>query len=404
MKRNRRHFLKAAGVSLLLPRLESFAETAGGAPPMRLFVVHAHLGFYPPDFWPKNAGADYELPRSLQPLTGLRDDFTLIQGMRHPGVKGGHGAALQVLTGTPSGAPKNGVSIDQLIAEKTGLETRYPSIQMGFGSVSINRSGVKLPGWGSAPDVYKRLFMTGNPRDVEKTVARLREGRSILDAVRDQARRVEHRVSAQDREKLGEYFSSVREVEQRLLRAESWADKPAPAVPIKPGQIQDIDGEENLRQYVQNWGDLARLAIQTDSSRVICWDLAMNNNLAKLGFAKTWHGLTHTEKERWGDFDVLLFRELAGLIQGFKDTKEGDGSLLDRTMILFTSPLGNAGNHSNHNMPALLAGGGFRHGRHLITAGDTDTPYSNLFVTLMQKMGLDTDRFATSTGPLRELG
>lgn len=400
---SRRTLLKGAGVSLALPAaLESFAAVDTAEAPVRMFIVHAHLGFYPETFWPAQSGADYEMPRALKALEPLRDDFSIIRGMAHPGVRGGHGAALQVLTGTPSDEKGNGISVDQLAAEHVGEHTRFSSIQMA-GSVSVNRSGVKLPSWGAAPAVYRRLFMAPEAKDVEKTVARLQQNQSLLDAVQDQARQLGSQISKADNEKLDEYFTSIRQVERRLEKAEAWAHKPRPEVELKESQIRDIDGEENLNLYVKTWGDLARLALQTDSSRVISWDLALNHSLSKLGFAKTWHGLTHTEKEVWGDFDALLFREFVSVLKDLKNTKEHDSNLLDRTMVLFTSPLGDAGKHTNDDMPALLAGGPFQHGNHLVTDPSTVTPYCNLYVSMLRAMGIQLDQFSTSTGQLRGL-
>ncbi|QDT36647.1 DUF1552 domain-containing protein [Stratiformator vulcanicus] len=400
---SRRTFLHGTGVAIALPLLESHASAAqADAGPLRIFTIHAHLGFYPDTFWPSASGRDYQLSEALKPLEPLKDDFTVIQGMTHPGVKGGHGAANRALTATPTDITKNGISFDQLAAEHVGEHTRFSSIEMG-GSVSINRSGVKIPGWGSQTDVYKRLFLAPDEKQLEQTIAGFREGRSVLDAVREQSKVIAKKVSVRDRAKLDEYYSSIRHVERRLEKAEAWAHKPMADVPLKETQVKDVRGSENLKAYTSTWGELARLALLTDSSRVLTWDVGINRNLTKVGFAKTWHGLTHTETDLWGKFDVKLFDEFSKVLQSLKNTDELGASLLDRTMVLFTSPLGNARNHRNNNMPALLAGGPFRHGQHLKFDEKSAPPYPNLFTSMLQAQGIPCEKFATATGTLTGL-
>ncbi|MCM8529618.1 MAG: DUF1552 domain-containing protein [Lentisphaeraceae bacterium] len=399
---SRRTLLKGSGVLLSLPFLEAMVPSTYGknksqSDIQRLFVVHAHLGFYPDMFWPKETGSNYELSSSLKPLEKFKNKMTVVQGTSHPGVKGGHGAASRFLSGTPSDIGKNGVSFDQVAAEKLGVNTRYTSIEMGE-SQSINRSGVRLPSWGGQSKLFQRLFIHDSAQNIKKIEKKLQEDRSILDLVSDQTKSLQKTVGKYDKEKLDEYYSSVRHVEKQLQKAQDWAHKPPPVVPLK--KMQDISAVNNYKAYFETWGELAKLALQTDMTRVLSWGIQMTKPITSLGFTKDWHGLTHTEKELWGKFDRLLFTEFAKTLSKFESTQDGTGNLLDNTSIIVTSPLGHAGKHTNKNLPALVFGGPYKHGQHLNFKPHDETPTANLYLSLLNGVGIQEDKFATSTGTL----
>src|SRR5262245_49034796 len=244
---HRRRFLRAAGVSLALPWLEALAPAralgaAPAAPPRRMVCICTPLGLHAPNFFPEKAGTDYALTPYLEVLKDFRDDMTPITGLSHPEVGSSHDSIFSFLTAAPHpelrAGFKNSVSLDQFAAAHIGGETRFASLPLsceGF-SLSWTRSGAIVPAdcWPSS--VFARLFLDGRPDEVEAQRRRLSDGQSILDAVRDQAKTMQPALGASDREKMDEYFTSVRELEQRLARAEEWAKKPKPKVDAKPPQ------------------------------------------------------------------------------------------------------------------------------------------------------------------------
>src|SRR5262245_24119403 len=248
MKLNRRKFLRAAGIAMALPCLDAFLGSracgALGAPPRRMVCICTPLGLHAPNFFPEQPGKDYQLTPYLEVLKDFRDDFTVISGLSHPGVESGHDSIYSFLTAAPHperrAGFRNSISLDQVAAEQIGVQTRFPSLSLsaeGF-SLSWTKSGALVPSDTSPSRVFARLFLDGRPDEVQAQVRRLRDGQSILDQVGEQARQLQARLGGGDREKLDEYFTSVRELEQRLARAEEWSKKPKPKVDAK--QPQDI--------------------------------------------------------------------------------------------------------------------------------------------------------------------
>src|SRR5262249_44875174 len=247
MKLDRRFFLRASGVSLALPWLEALAPAPvrGAAPPSprrRMVCVCAPLGLHPPAFFPDHAGKAYQSPPSLEILKDFRQDFTVMSGLAHPDVGHSHDSIFSFLTAAPHperrAGFKNRISLDQLAAETVGEATRFPSLPLsceGF-SLSWTRSGAIVPSdcWPSS--VFAKLFTEGKPDEVKAQARRLEDGQSVLDAVREQAKDLQPKLGARDREKMDEYFTSVRELERRLARAEEWSKKPKPKVNVKPPQ------------------------------------------------------------------------------------------------------------------------------------------------------------------------
>jgi hypothetical protein len=284
------------------------------------------------------------------------------------------------------------------------------NVQQGARSLSWTGSGVLIPCEEKASDVFRRLFLQGSPGEMENQVKKLELGQSILDAVADQAQTLQRRVGGGDRDRLDQYFTSVRELEKRMQMSREWETKPKPtvtaSVPLDP---------ENPRAYMEKvrlMYDLARLAFETDSTRSIALLLDGVNSPAidveGIKITDGYHNLSHhgksdTKLKQLTAIDEWHMRLLANLFGELKKVREGGDTLLDRTMILYGSNLGNANTHVTTNLPTLFAGGGFKHGQHLVFDTDRNYPLPNLFVSMLQRMGIESDRFASSTGTMRGL-
>jgi len=411
----RRHFLRASGVALalpaLLPRTACAADEAEA--PRRMVLINASMGLLPKHFFPQSDGRDYERSDYLALFSPLKDKFTVFSGLSHPEVDGGHHAEICYLTGAPHpGASgfKNTISLDQYAAERIGIRTRVPSLVLHAGpgarknGLSWTASGVAIPAEDKPSEVYKRLFLSGSRQEVEAQVEQLRTGRSVLDAVADRARALKRNVGAGDRAKLDEYFSSVRELEQRLLTAEEWERKPKPSVGAPmPKDIKDnaeIVGQARLMYQ------MAKLALQTDSTRIISLKVHSYAQVNIEGVDQGHHALTHHGNRAEALAQLRLIeearlQELRDFLMSLDETQEHGETLLDRSMVLYGSHMGDANRHSNDNLPILLAGGGFRHGQHLAFDRQNNLPLGNLFVSMLQRVGVETDRFSSGSSTLR---
>src|SRR6266496_347635 len=427
---SRRKFLRGAGILLSLPMLEAMTpafaamvkSTAGATPggkPRRMFGICNNLGLLPEHFFPKQSGRDYALSPYLEVLQDHRDDFTVFSGVSHPDVDGGHPADICFLTASPhpgSGGFRNTISLDQYIAERIGHETRFPSltlgvnVQQGQRSLSWTGSGVLIPCEEKASDVFRRMFIQGTPAETEAQVKKLELGQSILDAVAGQAKELQRTVGARDRDRLDQYFTSVRDLEQRLQMSREWERKPKPKVSA-PVPLDPTDPKAYIDK-VKLMYDMARLAFETDSTRSISLLLdSVNSPAIEFGDVKTsdgYHNLSHhgKSKEKLAQLktiDEWHMKLLADLFGELKAVREDGEPLLDRTLILYGSNLGNANTHVTTNMPTIFAGGGFKHGQHLSFDMQHNYPLPNLFVSMLQRMGLETDRFASATGTMRGL-
>jgi hypothetical protein len=412
---SRRSFLRGTGVSLALPFLDAMwpgrASAAGAAAtaPKRMVTVCASLGIYVPDLIPTKTGRDYELTPYLNQLKDHRNDFTVFSGLSHPEQSGadGHSSEMTWLTAARHpglGGFRNSISLDQYVAERIGYETRYPSLVLGTGgtSQSYTRSGVMIPADSKPSQIFAKLFLDGTPDQIKNQMRKLREGRSIMDTVTEEAKRFERRVGSADRDKLDEYYTSVREMEQRLAKAEDWVQKPKPKVDATAPQ--DITNEADTIGRMTLLFELIPLALQTDSTRLVTILLQARGDVPPVqGVTIDHHNLSHHGQDPEKIRQLRLveeaeFRAFNGLLTSLKAKKEGGGSLLDNTMVLFGSNLGNANSHDWHNLPMVLAGGGFKHGQHLGFDAKNNTPLSNLFVQMLQRMSMETDAFGTSTG------
>jgi hypothetical protein len=372
------------------------------------------LGLYPPNFIPETTGKDYTPSAYLELLKDLREDFTVISGLSHAGMSPGfaHQATASFLTGVPGpGRPgfRNTISLDQFAAEHIGSQTRFPSLTLSAegAGLSWTRTGALVPAATSPSKVFARLFLEGRPDEVQAQVRRLEDGRSILDDVRDQANSLRTDLGSDDRDKLDEYLTSVRELEQRLVKDEAWFKKPKPKVDVKPPV--DIPNVADLIGRTRLLFDLTHLALQTDSTRLITIMLAGTTYVPPIqGVSLGHHDLSHHGKdpsklEQLKIVELETMKTLANLLAKLKQTKEEGQSLLDQTTIFFGSNLGDGSSHSVKNLPVLLAGGGFRHGQHLAFDPQNPPPLCNLYVSMLQRLGIEADEFSSGTGTLTGL-
>jgi BMFP domain-containing protein YqiC len=414
MKLTRRTFLRAAGVSLALPLLETQGVAAPAVKsPRRMVCINTPLGLHPAAFFPQKAGKDYTPSPYLEIVKDFREDFTVISGLSHPDVGPSHDSNYSFLTGAPHPEQragfKNTISLDQFAANFLHGQTRYASLSLsceGFG-LAWTRSGAPVPTECWPSRVFAKLFMEGRPDEVEEQKRRLQDGRSILDSVREQAKDARSAVGARDRDKLDEYFTSVRELEQRLAQSAEWAKKPKPKVDAK--SPPDVRNATDLIAKTRVWFDLIHLALQTDSTRLITLQLLGTSGVPPVpGVSLGHHDLSHhgkdpTKIEQLKKLETEKMKTLRDFLKRLRDTKEDGVPLLDRTTVFFSSNLGDASTHSVKNMPVLLAGGGFQHGRHLAFDPKSNPPLCNLYVSMLQRLGLEVNKFGSSTGTLTGL-
>ena len=410
---DRRTFLRASGVGLALPILDAFLPNGVRAAqekiPQRLVCICTTLGLHAPFLFPESGGTDFESTPYLKILDSHRGDLTLINGISHPDQSGadGHSSAMTWLTAArhPGLAGfKNSISIDQLLASKIGLETRFPSLQLSTdgSSQSYTSSGIMIPGEQSPSRMFTKLFLEGTAEAKDAQMQKLREGKSIMDTVRDETRQFRNQIGKEDRKKLEEYLHSVREMEQRLSSAEAWVHKPKPKVDAEVPQ--DIKENKDLIGQMQLLFELIPLALQTDSTRLITVMVQGRNDVPPIpGVSIDHHNLSHHGQDSQKIQQLRLIEEaqmhaFSKLLSALSRKQEGASRLLDSTSVVFGSNLGNANSHDTKNIPLLLAGGKFRHGQHLILDREKNTPFCNLFVQVAQQMGHEIEQFGSSSG------
>jgi hypothetical protein len=406
---SRRTFLRGAGITLALPLLEAMRPAlahgaASAAGPRRMVCIETNMGIMPQFFFPETPGRDYALTPYLQHLAAFRDQFTVFSGVSHPGVTGGHVAERCFLTGTPHperGGFRNWVSLDQFAAELVGNETRYPSLILsmsneGNPTLSYTRSGAPLPSERSPKKLFQKLFVQGKPEEVAASIEALRQGRSMLDFVGEQSKRLTRTLSKGDQARMDEYFTSVRELEQRLHSAEAWEYKPKPVV--KEKAPEDIEDAREFVAKTRLMFGVMKLALETDSTRIVTLfiDTTVIHNI-------THHGgrpevIAELRAKEEGQFDAL-----ADFLTALKGTKEQGETLLDRSMVLYGTNMGSANSHSNVNLPVLIAGGGFQHGQHLAFDRQNNYPLANLHLSMLHRLGIEAESFSTSKGTMRGL-
>ena len=411
----RRSLLRGAGVTLTLPLLEAMQRRSSRAaeaaePPRRMICINTTLGLHTPYLFPTATGRDYELTPYLEPIQNLRDQFTVFSGLSHPEVDGGHPAELCYLTSAPHPRAdnfRNTISLDQFAIEQLVPDTRFGSLVLASSSsrgLSFTRSGVPIPADERPSRIFRNMFVNGTPAEVNQQVLRLKQGQSVLDAVLSEANVFQRGLNQQDLDKLDEYFTSVREVEQRLVKAQEWSRRPKPEVSSKPPI--DIANAVDVPARVRLMIDLMHLAIQTDSTRFITFALNGLNAVPTIpGVTQDWHNLSHHGQDpaKLSELKVVELQQMqlfGELLAKLGDSSEGSGSLLDRTIVLFGSNLGNASSHDNKNMPIIVAGGGFQHGQHLAFDPLKNPPLCNLYVQLLRRLGANVDSFGSSNGTI----
>ena len=421
---SRRRFLSGAGAFLALPLLGSFTPVFGrekaAAPPQRMLLISNNLGVLPTQFFPTQTGRSYEASPYLATLAPFRNDFTVFSGLSHPDVTGGHSTENCFLTaarGPTKSGFRNEISLDQFAAEKLGQATRLPTLNLGVNidkanrSLSWTRDGVLLPAEDSASALFRRMFLQGNPAEVARQLHRLEERGSILDTLLDDTKRYARDLDGEDRTRLDQYLTSVREVEDRLRTAQEWEMRP------KPKTNREMPTDITDRQLFFAKFDLmlsmAQLAFESDSTRIVTlmvdafatpvFKLHPDQNTTDGYHNLSHHGQSVEKVAQLKDADQQQMTLLAKVLGRLTEHREADRRLLDRTMVLFGSNMGDANTHDNTNLPILLAGGGFKHGQHLAFRRDHNTPLCNLYVSMLQKMGIEADSFGSSTGSLAGL-
>lgn len=386
------------------------------------------LGFYPEAFWPTADGKadasqdgsglsihkEFQLGQSTASLDAIRDRSSIIAGLDH-GTKGGHFAIHSFLSGVKQidagSMPDGNVTIDQYAAEAISGQTRFPSLTIGSESgihggcqLSWTRTGTRVPPIPGPEQLFQLLFVNSDAKTRANAADRFDLQGSILDLVRDQAHDFERKLNQQDKQKLDEYLTSVREVEERLNMRRNWIDVPKPEAPIEEPKNRNMVVDLPLLY------DLIVMALQTNSTRIATLEIGGDFNPPDLGVKGGYHALSHHGQvkesiEALITLDTYQVEQFTRFVEKLSAIEEEDGRLIDKTTVLFGSGMGNANSHINTNLPVILAGGGIEHGRLLsFDAKDKHRPpLTNLFVTMLQRFGIETDTFATSTGTLRGL-
>ena len=413
---NRRRFLRGAGVCIALPLMESFlprrsraAENASHA--QRMAVVTVPFGMVVNQFHPTETGRSYKLAPTLEPLDRLKQDVTVFSNLDHD-VRGGHAANHTLLSGVKSteraGYPDGNITVDQRAAELVGHQTRFPSLVFWREGMTYTRTGVRVPAVKKPSDAFRLMFVDDSDEQKRFNRASVESSGSILDVVLEDARSLQKVLGKDDRNKLEEYFASIRETEKKLELAKGWTERPKPKVEdAAMKKVADGDRDENIGDnLVEVWLDLMFLALQTDSTRVVSMSVE-NGSWGLDGVTSSYHTLSHHGQrvdslKQLAIIENHLMKNFARFIDRLKTTKQADGSsMLDSTQVLFGSGMGSGSRHSNDNLPLILAGGGWKHGQHI--DGQRKQPLCNLYLSMLQRMGAEQDYFNRSNSTLSGL-
>tara|TARA_B110000467_G_scaffold149130_1_gene155536 strand:- start:91 stop:1425 length:1335 start_codon:yes stop_codon:yes gene_type:complete len=433
---DRRTFLLGSGVSMALPYMEAMGnQTAPSELPARMCAMYFPFGVGLPKegsdlhkwrWFPNGEGKDFTFNESLKPLESVRESVTIIGGMSHPNGRrmGGHDTGDTFLTGAlfDKKLLHNTVSVDQVAAAAIGSQTRYSSLTMstdgGVGeptrssTLSYDTKGRPIPALNQPLMIFNRLFGLAD-EDLKRHQRRLRSASSMLDLVMEDSNSLRRKLGRHDQGKLDEYLSSVRQIEQRVKRTQRWLDIPLPLLTDEErSQLKLESDKEAPQEYMRTMYDLMWLAFKSDSTRVATYQIASMADASSVagpfpfreGFKANLHTLAHGWNKpdgavALGKWDKFMTDQLAYFLQRLKSTQEGDGTLLDRTMVLHGCS--NSTTHNNNNYPLIFAGGnklGLEHNHYVKV--NADVPMSNLFVTMLDKMGVKAPAFADSTGEL----
>lgn len=398
--------LKAASLDADSPIRESKGAGTGAR---RFVAVGNLLGFQQKHFFPETTGKQYEETTLLKLLQANRDHMTVYRGLDH-GLRGGHFAVHTFLSGVLHHESKNrqdgNVTIDQFIADAVGKQTRFASLTVGSEGgihggcqLSWTRSGIRVPPITGPAELFEKLFVTESKERRAQQVKANKLQASILDSITEEAGDLSKRVNQEDREKLDEYFSSIRDVEKRLEVRNRWTDEPKPKAPFeKPADRNTVEDLPMLYE-------LMALALQTDSTRVATLEIGGSFLPQNLGIDKSYHGLSHHGNDEESiahlvtleSYQLQQFNKFVTRLAGMQD---GERSLLDSTTVLFGSGMGSGNSHTNSDLPVVVAGGGYGKGdfRKVASSGLNKVPLCNLYLDIAQRMGIESDSFGTSTG------
>lgn len=437
---SRRHVLRGAGVALSLPLFEAMLPRTWGMPSTfkpresspgphpRLICCYIPNGVNILEWVPTDSGRDYTLSPTLTALQAHRERFSVLSGLGHPASPGGHSGADTWLTAAnlkskPGADYTNSVSIDQLVAQELGQETRFSSLQLGDQSgtgsaghshtLSFDINGTPLPAENSPARLFARLFVPDTADDRQAALRRYAERRSILDNIQADARKLAKKLGEADRKKLDEYLSSVRQTEEQVARAQAWIDRPKMSVSQDGLQLDSKPGDAHDRpMWLDVMLELSYLAFLTDTTRVISFEWSREAG-GFGGGGENHHEYSHHGGDpgmlaKLATIDRFHLERLGRFLSLLQETQEADGAMLDRTIVVYGSGMnsGKGGEHSPKNLPLLVAGGkslGLKHGRHLAFDPERHPPLSNVLLTVARQTGVNVPQFADATGTLSEL-
>lgn len=412
---DRRQFLRTGSALLMLPWLESLAGTAATVgPPRRMVTVCTGFGLYGPSFFPEQDGRDYQPSEYMKVLGDLRSQCTVFSGISHPEIGGDHASEACFLTSAKhptAGGFRNTVSLDYVAARHVGNATRFPLLTLSTqeGSpLTHSTSGAGIPALYKPSDIFARLFLAGKAKDVELEMARLKRGQSVLDRMGDRFAALKPRLSAHDQQQVADYTEAVRDMEKQLQADEAWVTRPKPVVEEAP-PTDTLDRSDNVGR-ARLLFNLTKLALQTDSTRVVTIFIkGMDLKPPIEGVTEDHHGLSHHGRNpaKIEQLRIIERAEMAAFrdfLIALRDTREGGTSLLDQTQVLLGSNLGDASGHGTTNLPILLAGGGWKHGTHIAGDRKNNTPLGKLFVSMLQRHGVETGQFGSGVGTIDGLG
>ena len=420
---DRRYFLRGTATCLTLPMLESLGPANAAATretsddtAKRFVCVAPDYGIYPPAFFPEQTGRNYAMPDTLKMMERHRSEMSVFSYLDHPGVGGGHACTRTFLNGIKAsdagGDRARLLSVDQVIARQIGMDNRFPALVTGSGApISYTDAGIPVPSISTPDRFFSLLFVDDDAKTKARQQQALGDNASILDVLLEDSRSLQPRLSSQDRVKLDEYLTAVRETERKLIRRKDWINIPKPKVKA-PKQDEDEYEQSGYPYDMSLFFEIMVLALQTESTRVLTYQMPGGNRMFPFdGITMGYHTLTHHGKdpEKAGQIQIIdryYLTQLAAFVDRLKKAKDREGQpLIDSTVVLFGSGMGNASSHSSRDVPVLVAGGGLKHGSHhsFPKDGNKGTPLSNLYVTLLRQFGMETDRFASSQGDFDHL-
>jgi len=418
---SRRSYLKGCGgIVVALPFLNIMTSSAADtekkiAAEQRLAILAIPFGMVQDKFHPKETGFNYTMSDTLQHIKHIRNDFTVFSHLEND-VRGGHAANHAFLSGVTmtdrNAHPEGNMTIDQGLAEKIGHHTRFPSLNFAEGTYSFTRTGVSVPAVSTPSKAFRLMFVDDSAASKESTKKSLKSSGSILDAIRENAKRLQKRLGKEDKEKLEEYFTSIRGTEKQFAMSEDWLDKPKPKLKAGDNKTKSIsDGDsDNMSANVMldAWFELMFLALQTNSTRIVT--IGINNwNFDLEGVKDAYHrcshhGLQKVYLDQLAITEKYLVTKISDFVQRLNNIQMPNGeTMLKSTQVLLGSGMGSGSRHTNSNPAILLAGGRYKHGQHI--NAQTKQPLCSLYLTMMQHMlnDFEIERFSVSDGPLKGL-